>query len=161
MNPLKSEIPILCLNSSHNKAYLSLWLVTIASSLLVNSFINFLLCLIVAFAWKKCVPASPNWTHLMFLLYFQYNLCFSKRLRRWSSSSLLKFHSSRLKSLWSAKTSKKRIVILTFAIVVFRFVMDAYQSLRHFLSLFSFAVISLALSPSFVGISQFCVKILW
>jgi hypothetical protein len=77
--------------------------------------IKLFLCLIVAWAWKSFVPASPSFTHLILLLYFQYIFYRSSNSFNFSINRFLKFHSRTVRSLCSSMASSTERTFLTFS----------------------------------------------
>lgn len=62
---LKSDCPILCLKDCQIRSSLSAWEQIVSPLSFLRLAIEFLLCLMVAFAWKFFVPASPRVAHFM------------------------------------------------------------------------------------------------
>jgi hypothetical protein len=103
-----------------------------------STIMAFLLCLIVAFAWKILVFSSHRVAHLILPLCCQYTLCWSKMLVKCSSNIFLKFYSSKDKSLNSSRVSRKYIKIVLCSIVFDRLESYFCHCLRILLVAFIF-----------------------
>lgn len=125
-----SDCPIPCLKETQSSCSLSEWDVTVSPLSVFRLAMTFLLCLIVALAWKNLVQASPRVAHLIAPLYFQYILCCSSSVKSFSIRMHLKFHSSKLRSLYSSIASRSNKVKEMFAMLIFRLERVELQALR-------------------------------
>lgn len=115
---------------------------------------RFVLCLMVALAWKNFVPSSPNFTHFIIPLCFQYIFYCCDSEDNLSMRRAPKFHSGTERSLNSYKIPKKARTNITFEILVFRLDSCACHDFKTPLRFLNLAVIILALSEWDVGIDH-------